>query len=243
VLAAPAPGGTLHQHIMSPESLSETPTDADGTERDATDRTTRGPGSPAGTAPATAEADLDTDTLFELLQNQRRRDALRYLGANEGRTTLSDMAEHIAAKENDLPVGAINSKQRKRVYIGLYQCHLPKLADAGVVDFDKDRGTIELCDRAAQLYPYLDEGATASGPVADEQGAGPGTDSDSTGTDTFDGLPSVARVAPPALAGVGVAALAGVAGVPGAGLLSPTGWTVVCAVALLVATALPYRRG
>jgi hypothetical protein len=242
VFAAPAPGGILHQHIMSPESLSETPTDADGTERDATGRATRGPGSPAGTTPATVGTELDTDTLFELLQNQRRRDALRYLGANEGRTTLSDMAEHIAAKENDLPVGAINSKQRKRVYIGLYQCHLPKLADAGVVDFDKDRGTIELCDRAAQLYPYLDGEATASGPVADEQGAGR-TDGDSTGTGTFDGLPGVARVAPPVLAGVGVAALAGVAGVPGGGLLSPTGWTVVCAVALLVAAALPYRRG
>jgi hypothetical protein len=147
---------------MSPESLSETPTDADGTERDATGRATRGPGSPAGTTPATVGTELDTDTLFELLQNQRRRDALRYLGANEGRTTLSDMAEHIAAKENDLPVGAINSKQRKRVYIGLYQCHLPKLDTAGVVEYDKNRGTVVLRKVAGEVLEYLEEDPVAA---------------------------------------------------------------------------------
>jgi hypothetical protein len=234
---------------MSPESLSETPTDADGTERDAPARTTHESEPPTGTVSAATGAELDTDTLFELLQNQRRRDALRYLEANGGRTTLSDMAEHIAAKENDLPVRAINSKQRKRVYIGLYQCHLPKLAGAGVVDFDKDRGTIELCDRAAQLSPYLDDGTAAGGPAghadAGGDGVAVGVDGDSTGTGigALTGLPSVTRVASPVLAGVGVAALASVAGVPGGGLLSPTGWTVVCAFALLVAVALPSFRG
>ena len=228
---------------MSPESLSETPTDADRTERDATTRKTRESEPPTGAVSAAAGPELDTDTLFELLQNQRRRDALRYLEGNEGRATLSDKAEHIAAKENDLPVRAINSKQRKRVYIGLYQCHLPKLAGAGVVDFDKDRGTIELCDCAAQLYPYLDDRTTETGP-ADAAGRGRvavGTGGDSRGALT--GLSSVTRVASPVLAGVGVIALASVAGVPGGGLLSPTGWTVICALGLLVAAALPFLRG
>jgi hypothetical protein len=181
----------------------------------------------AAVVPDDVETELAKDTLFDLLQNQRRRDALAYLKANDGRATLSEMAEHIAAKENDLPVEGINSKQRKRVYIGLYQCHLPKMANAGVVSYDKDRGTIELKNVAAQLYPYLDVD------VEDRDGsAGATVDTDEA---TGNGVTTKSSV----LAGVGVAALAGVAGVPGFELLSPVLWTVVCAVTLLTAAALP----
>ncbi|WP_136590117.1 DUF7344 domain-containing protein [Salinigranum halophilum] len=176
--------------------------------------------------PDDVEPELARDTLFELLKNQRRRDALQYLKDNDGWATLSDMAEHIAAKENDLPLEGINSKQRKRVYIGLYQCHLPKMADAGVVDYDKNRGTIELRDLAAQLYPYLEVDSAADA-----------ASSDGTG----DGMAEAARSSA-ALAGIGVAALAGVAGVPGFALLSPTLWAVVCAVSMLVVAALPLVR-
>jgi hypothetical protein len=183
--------------------------------------------------PEDVETSLATDTLFELLKNQRRRDALDYLRANDGWATLSDMAEHIAALENDVPVGEINSKQRKRVYIGLYQCHLPKMAAAGVVDFDKNRGTIGLADLAAQLYPYLD---------ADDAGH-PEGDSPTTASATGEGgatVDAATRVQSSALAGVGAAALAGVAGVPGFELLSPAAWAAVCGVSLLAAAAVPY---
>ena len=220
---------------MTQDVLTEPLTDADGY-TDGTAAVAVAPSTePALSAAVDADAvatDIATDTLFELLKNQRRRDALDYLKTNGGRGTLSDMAEHIAAKENDLPIEAITSKQRKRVYIGLYQCHLPKLATAGVVDFDKNRGTIELRSLAARLYPYLDA---------------EGGQRDATLTAT-----AVADTAPPettgtaaassVLAGLGVAALAGVAGVPGFELLSPVVWAIVCALGLLVAAALPRLR-
>jgi len=37
----------------------------------------------------------------------------------------------------------LTSRERKRVYVGLYQCHLPKMDGVGVIEFDKNRGTIE----------------------------------------------------------------------------------------------------
>jgi hypothetical protein len=171
--------------------------------------------------------ELATDTLFELLQNQRRRAALVYLEANGGRTTLSDLAEHIAATENDVPIEQLNSKQRKRVYIGLYQSHLPKMADAGVVAFDKNRGTVELRDLAAQLYPYLDVDGEADEP----EPAGSG-DEPTRGT----------LVRSSVLGGVAAAALAGVAGVPGFAAVSPGGWAAVSALSLFVAAAAPVLR-
>lgn len=101
--------------------------------------------------------ELPLDQIFEILKNSRRRETLRYLYDNGGETTLSDVAEHIAALENDTTVKAISSAQRKRVYVGLYQCHLPKMDDMDVVDFDQNRGTIELGPNTDQLDPYLDE--------------------------------------------------------------------------------------
>lgn len=101
--------------------------------------------------------DLPLDEIFDILKNSRRRETIRYLRENGGETTLSDVAEHIAALENDTTVRAISSAQRKRVYVGLYQCHLPKMDDTDVVDFEQNRGTIELGPNAEQLYPYLEE--------------------------------------------------------------------------------------
>ncbi len=103
------------------------------------------------------EPNLPLDQVFEVLKNSRRRETLHYLADNDGKSSLSDLAEHIAALENDTTVAAISSSQRKRVYVGLYQCHLPKMDDMDIIDFDQNRGTVVLSTNAAQLYPYLED--------------------------------------------------------------------------------------
>lgn len=108
----------------------------------------------SGVEESTAE-EIRLDVVFDILKNQRRRHVLRYLRENET-TTLSDLAEHVAALENEKDVRSLTSSERKRVYVGLYQCHLPRMSDAGVIDFDSDRGRIELRETAEQLDEYLD---------------------------------------------------------------------------------------
>ena len=105
--------------------------------------------------------ELPLDVTFEVLKNRRRRLVLEYLRDTEETVTIGELAEHIAAIENDITVKQLNAQQRKRVYIGLYQCHLPKMDDAGVVDFDQNRGRIEPGDNVAGLYDYLDVGEEA----------------------------------------------------------------------------------
>ncbi len=104
---------------------------------------------------------LPLDQVFEILKNQRRREVLHYLRDHDGQASLSDLAEHIAAMENDTTVDAISSSQRKRVYVGLYQCHLPKMDDMNIVAFDQNRGDVELSENAEQLETYLHD--TGSG--------------------------------------------------------------------------------
>ncbi len=103
-----------------------------------------------------ADEGLSKDVIFELLKNRRRREVLAYLLEAEETVTLGELAEQIAAWENDTDVNALSSDQRKRVYVALYQTHLPKMDDAGIVEYDQDRGLISLADNADLLMMYLD---------------------------------------------------------------------------------------
>jgi hypothetical protein len=98
---------------------------------------------------------LAKSEVFEILSAHRRQVVLRYLDRVGGRAKLSDLAEHIASIECDCKRGQVTSRERKRAYVGLYQCHLPKMADMGAIDYDRDRGTVELNDRSVRLLKYL----------------------------------------------------------------------------------------
>lgn len=95
------------------------------------------------------------DVVFQTLKNSRRRRVLKYLSENGGTSTLSDLAEHIAAIENGTTPQQLTSSERKRVYVGLYQCHLPKMDDVGVINYDQSRGDIKLTDQITHFEQYL----------------------------------------------------------------------------------------
>ena len=124
------------------------------------------PRSGASTAPDSVTRDegvkrpengeLSSDQIFHLLQNERRREVLRYLrNADSDRVRMRDIAESIAAAEHETSVEALSSKQRQRVYVPLYQNHLPKLDEEGVLDYEQDRGFVERKPAAAQLERHL----------------------------------------------------------------------------------------
>ena len=102
-----------------------------------------------------------------MLSNQRRRCVLYYLNRNPGPVSLRDLAERIAAWENDVEVADLDYKQRKRVYTSLHQTHLPKLDEAGIVDYDRSEGTIPLADRATDRDVYLERGGEHDIPWCD----------------------------------------------------------------------------
>lgn len=97
---------------------------------------------------------FEKDEIYHLLSNHRRRHTIHYLKRNENPATLSNLAEQIAAWEQDKPINELDSDERKRVYTSLQQTHLPRLAQAGMIDYD-DR-TVSLTDEATQLEVYLD---------------------------------------------------------------------------------------
>ena len=104
---------------------------------------------------STEDASLSKDEIFHLLQNERRRLVLRYLRGTDGPVRMRDVAEQVAAWEHDTTVEELTSKQRQRVYIPLYQSHLSKLDEAGLIEYQKNRGIVERKPAADEIDRYL----------------------------------------------------------------------------------------
>lgn len=111
----------------------------------------------------TAAEDLSQDEVFDVLSSARRRFALSYLWRVGGSSELSTLADETAAWENGTPVSELTSQQRKRLYVSLYQTHVPKMADLGIVDYDADTGAVRISDGAAEVARYLPQSEPAAG--------------------------------------------------------------------------------
>ena len=98
---------------------------------------------------------LDADTILELLANRRRRYLLYALRGRTEPIELSILAETIAGWEQNVPPDEVAKNEYKSVYVSSVQCHVPKLADANVVDHDEDNHSVILSDSFEQLEPYL----------------------------------------------------------------------------------------
>ncbi|MFC6756379.1 MULTISPECIES: DUF7344 domain-containing protein [Haloarcula] len=119
-----------------------------------------GPSTAAEVTPAQQsgpdETQLSRDEAFEMLSNRRRRFILHYLQDAQTVVTLSDLAEQVAAWENETDIASISANERKTVYTSLQQFHLPKMDETGVVEFDDRVGEVELTDAAQNLDIYLE---------------------------------------------------------------------------------------
>lgn len=104
------------------------------------------------------------DLVFDILSNTRRRKVLSYLRQSDGRATVQELAEEIAALENEVQVDELSREQRKRVYVSLYQTHLPKLEEAEIIDYDEEGGEIRLTDRADELNSYITQNPRSENP-------------------------------------------------------------------------------
>ncbi|MFP4625589.1 MAG: DUF7344 domain-containing protein [Natronomonas sp.] len=94
------------------------------------------------------------NTLFTVLSNHRRRYVLYACNGKDGETTLSDVAEQVAAWEYGKSIDAVTSVERKRVYTSIQQHHLSKLEEADLIRVEGDR--IASTDRARNLDVYFE---------------------------------------------------------------------------------------
>lgn len=161
--------------------------------------------------------ELDEDDVFHLLQNERRRRVLAYLREHDDGdgVDMREIVDAIAAEEHDTTVQALRSKERQRVYIALYQSHLPKLDEAGVIDYDQRRGWVSRTPATPNVDRYLTE--------------------DSSDAETNGGMPSETAV-------TGLAAVVLLAGYSGYVPLLTDAIVSIALFGLLCTVVLQHRR-
>lgn len=126
----------------------------------------------AGTGPGRVEGKSETDgdsspenatsggisknQAFDALRNGRRRATISCLRTNGGSMSVNDLSTWVATEEYDVSAEELSAEQYKRVYTGLYQCHLGRLDDLNIIDFDSEENQVQLREEATQLDPFLD---------------------------------------------------------------------------------------
>lgn len=98
---------------------------------------------------------LSEDDAFDILSSDRRRFVIQRLHEASGPVELNDLAMSLAAEENGVPTDELTAKERKRMYVSLYQTHVPKLAEADAVTYDQEAGTVSPTPRTSDLVAYL----------------------------------------------------------------------------------------
>jgi hypothetical protein len=95
--------------------------------------------------------------VFAVLSNRRRRYALHHLKQRpDGAVPLGDLSRRVAAWELGVDPEDLTYEDRKSVHTSLSQFHVPKMCDAGLVEFDAEHGIVELTDAGADLDVYLE---------------------------------------------------------------------------------------
>jgi hypothetical protein len=96
------------------------------------------------------------DRIYDLLKNERRRVVLDYLRDHETPASLGSVTDYVASVQNGVDVDEVSTQERKRVYVSLFQTHLPKMADQAALRFDNDEGTVACAERTELFIQYLD---------------------------------------------------------------------------------------
>lgn len=102
-------------------------------------------------SPATEH--LPETEIHDILRNDRRRHVINVLKEQDTAVSLQELADEVAIRETDEtppPEGT-----RDSVYVSLHQTHLPKLDDAGVVNYDTDAKTVALRPPVRQVSRYM----------------------------------------------------------------------------------------
>lgn len=92
------------------------------------------------------------DSLFRVLADSRRRVVLAYLlDTEDGAATFDELVEAVVQAETHFP-----TPERESVAISLDHHHLTRLAETGLVEYERDQGVVRSTDRTEQVEPYFE---------------------------------------------------------------------------------------
>lgn len=111
----------------------------------------------SGSAPRVQDADstISASELFELLARPGNRYTLAYLSRADGAVPYEDLVEYVV-DEGGTPEGLSTAEFRNQVATRLIHSNLPKLDDAGLIEYDSTDKMIRSTEVTEVAVPYLD---------------------------------------------------------------------------------------
>jgi NCAIR mutase (PurE)-related protein len=95
------------------------------------------------------------DTVLGLCRNQRQRIVLAVLAEEQRSLTVNDLTKTILKYNHQAPVTEVSEEVMTQIQRSLHHVHLPKLASAGVIEYDTERHLVEPADNFVDRVPYL----------------------------------------------------------------------------------------
>lgn len=108
---------------------------------------------------STVDFQLTPAEIFDLLRNNRRRYILHTLVNGTGTVDLEILATEVVQWEQEMET--VMDNHYERVMTDLIHHHLPRLLDAGVLEYHHEQKMVTLYDTANTLIPYLELAANA----------------------------------------------------------------------------------
>lgn len=99
--------------------------------------------------------DQSLDVVFDLLADQRRRYVLACLIDQTEAIGLADLAEDVATRENEGTVTELPKEKVRTIHTSLYHAHIPKLVEAGAVEYDQNRDLVRVSETSEQVEHLL----------------------------------------------------------------------------------------
>lgn len=96
------------------------------------------------------------DVLFDVLSHRRRRLTLRFLRDRGDATAVDALVSYLVSEEGTATERSAPAERRTRVRTALEHQHLPKLAHADLVEWDRTAGTLVPTDEVGHVAELLD---------------------------------------------------------------------------------------
>ncbi|HZD42558.1 MAG TPA: hypothetical protein VE134_00730 [Methanomicrobiales archaeon] len=86
------------------------------------------------------------DVVYSILADSERRAIVRNLAANGASGTISDLIQWVPEQRD-----AVTNEDEQALHIRLHHLHLPKMAEAGIIEYDHDDGRVSLTTRGEDV--------------------------------------------------------------------------------------------
>lgn len=92
----------------------------------------------------------DVDEILVALSHHQRRETLDILREAGCPLAVADLSVELARKLEDFHSEHEAKKRAEQLQVELYHCHVPRLAEAGLLEYNEDRRVVTLTETASE---------------------------------------------------------------------------------------------